>query len=59
MNGVQFSKMPFVILLVAIMCSSQAEDPLTCILSGVILGIFRQKITAEEILFLGKGKPHH
>lgn len=59
MNGVQFSKMPFVILLVAIMCRSQAEDPLTCILSGVILGIFRQKINAEEILFLGKGKPHH
>ena len=51
--------MPFVVLLVAIMCSSHAEDPLNCILSGVILEIFRQKINAEEILFLGKGKPHH
>lgn len=59
MNRVQFSKMPFVVLLVAIMCSSHAEDPLNCILSGVILEIFRQKINAEEILFLGKAKPHH
>ena len=59
MNRVQFSKMPFVVLLVAIMCSSHAEDPLNCILSGFILEIFRQKINAEEILFLGKGKPHH
>ena len=41
------------------MQNNYAEDPLNCILSGVILEIFRQMINAEEILFLGKGKPHH